>query len=151
MSMIRETSAGRKLRSWKYLNHSNSNRFSQNHRKIQEKLTELNKNFAGPRIKQAIKFKTLLDRSRVYFNYRSKLLSRLQLQEITVYKIRVIISQLLKEKCSLIIIYMCYGPINFTDTRAKCSHLKKLTCKGTLRQVFIIFLERQSVMLVFST
>jgi hypothetical protein len=27
--------------------------------------------------------------------------------------------------------------INYIDTKAKCRHLKKLTCKGTLRQVFI--------------
>jgi hypothetical protein len=27
--------------------------------------------------------------------------------------------------------------INFKDTKAKFRHLKKLTCKGTLRQVFI--------------
>ncbi len=26
---------------------------------------------------------------------------------------------------------------NYKDTKAKCRHLKKLTCKGTLRQVFI--------------
>jgi hypothetical protein len=30
-----------------------------------------------------------------------------------------------------------HGLINYIDTKAKCSHLKKLTCKGTLRQVFI--------------
>ncbi len=27
--------------------------------------------------------------------------------------------------------------INYIDTKAKCRYLKKLTCKGTLRQVFI--------------
>jgi hypothetical protein len=27
--------------------------------------------------------------------------------------------------------------INYIDTKAKCRHLKKLTCKGTLRQVFV--------------
>ncbi len=27
--------------------------------------------------------------------------------------------------------------INFIDTKAKCRHLKKLTCKWTLRQVFL--------------
>jgi hypothetical protein len=27
--------------------------------------------------------------------------------------------------------------INYKDTKTKCRHLKKLTCKGTLRQVFI--------------
>ncbi len=26
---------------------------------------------------------------------------------------------------------------NYIDTKAKCRHLKKLTCKGTLRQVFV--------------
>ncbi len=38
-------------------------------------------------------------------------------------------------------------------TKAKCRHLKIWNCKGTLRQVFIRVygLERQSVMLVFST
>jgi hypothetical protein len=38
------------------------------------------------------------------------------------------------------------------DTKAKCSHLKKLTCKETLRQVFIRVyrLEIPPVMLVFS-
>jgi hypothetical protein len=30
-----------------------------------------------------------------------------------------------------------YGPINYTDTKAKCRHLNKFTCKGTLQQVFI--------------
>jgi hypothetical protein len=46
-----------------------------------------------------------------------------------------------------------HGRINFKDTIAKCPHLKKLTCKGTLQQVFtrIYRLEIQSVMLVFST
>ncbi len=28
-------------------------------------------------------------------------------------------------------------PINYIDTKAKYRHLKKLTCKGTLRKVFI--------------
>ncbi len=46
-----------------------------------------------------------------------------------------------------------HGLINYRDTKAKCRHLKILTCKGTLRQVFIRVyrLEIQSVMLVFST
>ncbi len=46
-----------------------------------------------------------------------------------------------------------WGLINYKYTRAKCRHLKKFTCKGTLRQVFIRVyrLEIQSVMLVFST
>ncbi len=30
-----------------------------------------------------------------------------------------------------------HGLINYIDTKEKCRHLKKLTCKGTLRQVFI--------------
>jgi hypothetical protein len=40
--------------------------------------------------------------------------------------------------------------INYKDTKTKCRHLKKLTSKGTLRQVFIRVyrLEIQSVMLV---
>ncbi len=39
------------------------------------------------------------------------------------------------------------------DTKAKCRHLKKITPKGTLRQVFIRVykLEIQSATLVFST
>ncbi len=44
--------------------------------------------------------------------------------------------------------------INYViDTKAKCHHLKKLTCKGTLRQKFItVYVDwKQSVMLVFST
>jgi hypothetical protein len=46
-----------------------------------------------------------------------------------------------------------HGLINYIHTKAKCRLLKKLTCKGTLRQVFIRVyrLEVQSVMLVFST
>ncbi len=42
--------------------------------------------------------------------------------------------------------------INYIDTKAKCRYLKKLTCKGILRQVIIrVFrLKVQSVMLVFS-
>ncbi len=44
-----------------------------------------------------------------------------------------------------------HGLINYIDTRAKCRHLKKLTCKGTLRQGFIRVyrLGIQSVLLVF--
>jgi hypothetical protein len=30
-----------------------------------------------------------------------------------------------------------HGLINYIDTRTQCRHLKKCTCKGTLRQVFI--------------
>jgi hypothetical protein len=30
-----------------------------------------------------------------------------------------------------------HGLINYIDTKAKCRHLKILTCKGTFRQVFI--------------
>jgi hypothetical protein len=42
--------------------------------------------------------------------------------------------------------------INYKDTPAKCRHLKKLTCKGTLRQVFIrVYRPEFTVMLVFST
>jgi hypothetical protein len=46
-----------------------------------------------------------------------------------------------------------HGLINYIDTKAKCHHLKKLTCKGTLRQVFIRVdrLDIRSVMLVFPT
>jgi hypothetical protein len=51
------------------------------------------------------------------------------------------------------VVLSSHGLINYIDTKAKCRHLKKLTCKGTLRQVFIRVyrLEIQSVMLVFST
>ncbi len=45
-----------------------------------------------------------------------------------------------------------HGPINYTDTKAKCRHLKKFTCKGTARQLLfmrVFRLEIQSVMLVF--
>ncbi len=44
-----------------------------------------------------------------------------------------------------------HGLINFVDPKAKCRHLKKFTCKATLRQVFIRVyrLEIQSSMLVF--
>jgi hypothetical protein len=46
-----------------------------------------------------------------------------------------------------------HGLINYIDTKAKCRHLKKWICKGTLRQMFIRVygLEIQSIMLVFST
>jgi hypothetical protein len=46
-----------------------------------------------------------------------------------------------------------HGLSNYIDTKAKCGHLKKLPCKGTLRQVFIRIyrLVIQSVMSVFST
>jgi hypothetical protein len=30
-----------------------------------------------------------------------------------------------------------HGLINYKDTKTKCRHLKKLTCKGTLGQVII--------------
>jgi hypothetical protein len=45
------------------------------------------------------------------------------------------------------------GLTSYIDTTAKCRHLIKFTCKGTLRQEFIRVyrLEIQSVMLVFST
>jgi hypothetical protein len=45
------------------------------------------------------------------------------------------------------------GLINYIDNNPKCPHLRKLTCKGTLRQVFIRVyrLEIQPVMLIFST
>jgi hypothetical protein len=47
----------------------------------------------------------------------------------------------------------CHGLINYTDTKAKCCHLKILTCIGTLRQVFIRVyrLEIKSGMLAFFT
>jgi hypothetical protein len=43
-----------------------------------------------------------------------------------------------------------HGLINYIDTKEKCRHLKKLTCKGTLRQV-LIRVYRQEIVLVFST
>jgi hypothetical protein len=49
-------------------------------------------------------------------------------------------------------VHVHHGLINYIDTKAKCRH-KKLTCKGTLRQVFIRVykLVEQSVMWVFLT
>ncbi len=46
-----------------------------------------------------------------------------------------------------------HGLINYKDTKTKCRHLRKLTCKGTLRQVFlrVYRMEIRSVMFVFST
>ncbi len=46
-----------------------------------------------------------------------------------------------------------HGLINYLDTTAKCRHLKKFTCKGTLRQVLfkVYRQEIQSVTLIFST
>ena len=48
---------------------------------------------------------------------------------------------------------MAHGLIKYIDTKAKFRHLKKFTCKWTLRQVFVIVyrLEIQSVMLIFLT
>jgi hypothetical protein len=45
-----------------------------------------------------------------------------------------------------------HGLINCIDTKRKCHHLLKLTCKGTLPQVFIRVyrLQKQSLMLVSS-
>jgi hypothetical protein len=45
-----------------------------------------------------------------------------------------------------------HGLMNYIDTTAKCRHLKQLTCKGALRQMFIRVyrLKIQSIMLVFS-
>jgi hypothetical protein len=45
-----------------------------------------------------------------------------------------------------------HGLINYKDIKAKCRHLKILTCKETLWQVFkrVYKLDIQSVMLVFS-
>ncbi len=42
--------------------------------------------------------------------------------------------------------------VNYIDTKVQCCHLKSLTCKGILRQVFIRVyrIEIQSVKLVFS-
>ncbi len=36
-----------------------------------------------------------------------------------------------------ICMHLNYWLINYIDTKAKCRHLKKLTCQGTLRQVSI--------------
>jgi hypothetical protein len=35
------------------------------------------------------------------------------------------------------VLYYYHGLISYKDTKIKCRHLKKLTCKGTLRQLFI--------------
>jgi hypothetical protein len=47
------------------------------------------------------------------------------------------------------IIYFIRRKIRLREGNAKCRHLTKLTCNGTLRQVFIDW--RQAVMLVIST
>jgi hypothetical protein len=55
---------------------------------------------------------------------------------------------------SIWVVFKRWGQgLNYVDTKAKCRHLKNLTCKWTLRQVFIRVyrLEIQSVILVFST
>jgi hypothetical protein len=51
------------------------------------------------------------------------------------------------------IFFLTQRIINKIDTKAKCRHLKKLTCKEALRQVFnrVYRLEIQPVMLVFSS
>ena len=43
-----------------------------------------------------------------------------------------------------------HGLMNYTDIKTKC-HLKKLTFKGTFRQVLVYRLEIYSVTLVYST
>jgi hypothetical protein len=50
-------------------------------------------------------------------------------------------------------VVLMHGQINYLQNKAKCRHLKKLTCEGTLWQVFIKVyrLETLSVMLVLST
>ncbi len=55
--------------------------------------------------------------------------------------------------CTALAVALLHRLINYIDTKAKCRHLKKFTCKVTLRQVLIRVyrLEIQSVMLVFST
>ncbi len=54
--------------------------------------------------------------------------------------------------CEIIPVNSVHGLINYIGTKTNCRHLKKLTCKGTLRQVFIRVyrLEIPPVMLVFS-
>ncbi len=49
--------------------------------------------------------------------------------------------------------YIEHELITYINTKEKCRHLKKLTCKETLRQVIIRVyrLKMQTVMLVFST
>jgi hypothetical protein len=37
-----------------------------------------------------------------------------------------------------------HGLINYIDTKAKCRHLKKLTCKGTSRHAGVYFSEPPS-------
>jgi hypothetical protein len=53
---------------------------------------------------------------------------------------------------SMRLLYCFHGRINYIDSKAKCRHLKKFTCKGTLRQVFIRYFRLQilSIILVFS-
>ncbi len=31
-----------------------------------------------------------------------------------------------------------HGLINYIDTKAKCRHIEKLTCKGTLRKIYTL-------------
>ncbi len=38
-----------------------------------------------------------------------------------------------------------HGLINYKDTKTKCRHPKKLTCKGTLRRCLLEFIDRRSV------
>jgi hypothetical protein len=56
-------------------------------------------------------------------------------------------------KLMKVVIRTSHGLINYVDITAKFRHLKKLTCKGTLRQVFIRVyrMEVEPVMLLFST
>jgi hypothetical protein len=43
-----------------------------------------------------------------------------------------------KGKVMMVNINQCnHGIINYIDNKAKCRHLNKLTCKGTLGQAFI--------------
>jgi hypothetical protein len=41
----------------------------------------------------------------------------------------------LRQGTTAVVLY--HELINYIDTKAKCRHLNKFTCKGTLRQVFI--------------
>jgi hypothetical protein len=78
-----------------------------------------------------------------WFHVFSMILSRISILSCFIYVMTI--DQYISK-------FFIYGLIKYRDTKTKFRHLKKLTCKGTLRQVFIRVyrLEIQSVMLVYS-
>ncbi len=71
-------------------------------------------------------------------------------KEYTSFKIVFIIERIL---LYVVMVTLYHGLINYINTKAKCRHLKKFTCKGTLLHMFIRVyrLVKQSVMLEFLT